>query len=133
MKSGLLQIAVCVRNFVILFVDLTLDSLDLFKDVNAFIAFIMNSLLQASKITLKILDGSILVHEALFVVAMADLDVIFEATDASLEVVDDLRKELVVSFTGLMVLDLFAVSANYSISGVLPSNDGGLRSIWFSC
>ena len=103
-------------------IDLALYSLDLLIHLDAFLATIVNILLDLVELALKVTNYLRLVPQSVFMVSLAVLDLPLEASDASSQVHDNLRKELEFTLSRLMALDLLSICIDNSIASVLWSN-----------
>ena len=108
-----------MSDFLVAVVNSTLHSLDLVKDLDALSLIVLNGALNLLQITTQIVDNFILLTDAVLMITLARADLVFKASNLSLQVTNDFLKNLEVSLTSLMILDFFAICVNNTVSSVV--------------
>jgi hypothetical protein len=123
-EAHVLEIGVRVGNVDASLFNLALDPLDLLINCDALITSIVDVLFNRLKIALEVADDLSLIPQSVLVVSLAVLDLPLEASDSSAEVLDHLLQELVIAFSGLVILNLISVRVNNAVSGVISARAG---------
>ena len=117
-QAELLQIRRGPRYLHVSLVNRPFDLLGLIVDRDTLVLSVFDLLLCRFKVSLQDLHSFLLITDPVFVLSLLSADLVLKATSASLQVVEDLLKDLEVALPRLMILDLLSVGVDNAVAGV---------------